>query len=298
MCRKRSVSSMPVPNIDEVCRRAVALPCSPRLLPNLVAALQAETTSAERLETLIMRDPPIAASTLRLANSAYFFNGEPVGSVSEAVFRLGFREVYKLAVGTLASRWLSLPIDGYGWDPAEACRRALIVAAGAEILATGSAGVDKEIAFTAGLTHELGRLAIAFSCAESHDAVMAARAARGSSLEAAESEILGYNHAIVGARIMEMWNFPGELTATARFSGTPADAPSRLLPVVMHVHAARKFSGLIGLCSDDPGSDFIPDEALLGEFGFTGERFEALQPELLEMATRLLREQFACGSVE
>lgn len=286
------VSSAPIPTMDEVCKTAAALPCSPRLLPNLVAALQAETTSAERLEGLIMRDAPLAAATLRLANSAYFLNGQPVTSVSEAVFRLGFREVYKLAVGTLASRWLSLPVDGYGWDPSEACRRALVIASGAGILASDTAMVDKEVAFTAGLTHELGRMAIAYSCGAHYDAVLAERAVCGS-MERAETEVLGYNYASAGSRIMELWNFPADLIASALHSGSPAEAPSKQRSLVMHVHAARQFTAVAGLVQDDSGWEFTPDTAMLANFGFTNERLELLKPEFLELSSRLLREQYS-----
>lgn len=237
-----------------------------------------------------MRDPALGSSTLRLANSAYFTGSQPVGSVSEAVFRLGFREVYKLAVGNLASRWFSAPIDVHGWYPGEACRRALIVASGAAFLASDTAMVDRDVAYTAGLMHELGRLAIAFCCADSYQEVMAARGRCGS-IERAESEVLGFNYPIVGAKIMEEWKFPPDLVAAARFSGAPTEAPAKFRPIVMHVHGARSLTAVAGLCSGDSGWDFIPDTAMLDAHGFTAEHFEAIAPGFIEVTLRLLREQ-------
>ena len=97
---------MPLPNVpklEEVCDKAARLPCSPVLLPRLTKALANEGTTAEELEEIILVDPSLASATLRLANSAFFRSGAECETVSEAILRLGFREIYRLAVTTLGS---------------------------------------------------------------------------------------------------------------------------------------------------------------------------------------------------
>lgn len=65
----------PIPSLDEVCERALRLPCSPTLLPRLVTVLEDVNASAMDIETIIKLDTALAGSTLRLANSAYFVSG-------------------------------------------------------------------------------------------------------------------------------------------------------------------------------------------------------------------------------
>ncbi len=79
------------PTIDQVCERALRLPCSPAILPRLITVLVANDSSADDIADIIKVDAALAAATLRLANSAYFAGGTPSDTVSDAVVRLGQR---------------------------------------------------------------------------------------------------------------------------------------------------------------------------------------------------------------
>ena len=113
---------MKPPTLEQVCAKALRLPCSPLLLPRLISVLAKEDSTAEELESIIRIDPALASSTLRLANSAYFASASAVDSLSEAIFRLGQRETYRLAALSLAGRWMSVEVDGYRWEPGDFCR--------------------------------------------------------------------------------------------------------------------------------------------------------------------------------
>lgn len=103
--------------IDEVCQKALRLPCSPVLLPRIIEVIEKEDVSIEELEKVIRLDPVLASSTLRLANSAYFAaGGNRVESLEEALQRLGLKEIFRLAALSLAYRWMTLDTDGYRWE--------------------------------------------------------------------------------------------------------------------------------------------------------------------------------------
>jgi len=93
------------PSCQQVKESALRLPCSPALLPRLIAIISEPESSAEEIAQLIMVDASLAAATLRLANSAFFSVGEPTSTVAEAVVRLGQRELFRLAALALVSRW-------------------------------------------------------------------------------------------------------------------------------------------------------------------------------------------------
>lgn len=160
------ISTAPfLPTIDDVCLEALRLPCSPALLPRLSDALQNEASSTGDISDIIQIDPALASATLRLANSAYFGGAShAVETVEQAILRLGAKEIYRLAALALVGRWPVTNQSGCEWEPSDFSRHALCSAIATEVLAEISGRVDPQLAYTAGLTHELGKLAIAHSC--------------------------------------------------------------------------------------------------------------------------------------
>jgi HD-like signal output (HDOD) protein len=141
------------PTLDKVCEAALRLPCAPSLLPRLAVALQSDSSSAQEIERLISLDPSLAASTLRLANSAAL-SRRKVETVEEAVFRLGAKEIYRLAALALVSRWES-QLGSLRWNPGDFSRHSLCTAIAAEVLAGTTERLEPQMAYTAGLVCDL-----------------------------------------------------------------------------------------------------------------------------------------------
>ncbi len=287
-----------VPPLEEVCEKAARLPCSPVLLPRLNKALTNEGTTADELEAIILVDPALASATLRLANSAFFRSGSECETVSESILRLGFREIYRLAVTTLGSRWFNQPVEGYGWEPGDFCRHSLCVAVAAEALADESGQVDKELAYTAGLIQGIGKLAIAFACSEFFPAIRDHQKAGNCAWWQSEHEVLGYHQSLVGARLLEIWKFPETLVEVARHSDHPGSIPDRYRTLMAHLHAAKFVATVIGPGVAEDGFLMELDSELLLAQGFDAEKLLLIQPVVLDAVTKLLREQTTHGAVQ
>ncbi|MBK8477534.1 MAG: HDOD domain-containing protein [Opitutaceae bacterium] len=287
-----------VPKLEEVCEKAARLPCSPILLPRLSKALADEGTTAEDLEAIIVVDPALAAATLRLANSAFFRSGTECETVSESIIRLGFREIYRLAVTTLGSRWFNHPVEGYGWEAGDFCRHSLCVAVAAEKIAEESGKVDKEVAYTAGLIQGIGKLAIAFACGEFFPAIRDHQRTANCSWWQAEQAVLGYHQSEVGARLLEIWKFPEALTEVVRHSDHPAAIPAAQRVLMAHLHAAKFVATNLGAGVAEDGFLMELDSELLMEQGFVPDLLIAIQPVVMEAVTKLLRDQVSHGAVK
>ncbi len=277
-----------MPSLDDVCVRALSLPCSPALLPRLAALLERPDTDIEELAGLVGLDPVLASATLRMANSVYFGGGAPVETVNQAVMRLGMRELYRLAALSLASRWMAIEVDGYRWEAGDSCRGSLVCALAAEALAQATGRVDPTLAYTAGLVHEIGKLAIAFSCAESFPAIRARRQESGGSWIEAETRVLGFNHAMVSARLLREWSFPDACVAVAEHNPPDAALPAAYRPLAAHVHAAQHLAAAFGAGQGEDAFLFRLNSGLLEEHGLDGALLERTLPQVLERATRLL----------
>ncbi len=288
------MSTYSPPTLEQVCERALRLPCSPALLPRLISVLMNPDSTADDIAEIIKIDPALAASTLRLANSAYFSGGEPAETVSDAVIRLGQRELYRLAALALVSRWETSSSRG---EPGDFCRHALCTALAAEVLAETSERVDPQTAYTAGLVCDLGKLAIAHACAPFFPAIRTHCASRGGTWSQAEREVLGYTHADVGARLLQAWSFPAVLATATEFCERPADAPPDSLPLLAHLHAGKYVATSFGPGVSEDGFLFELNAPFLVEWGFTPELLQETMAIVHDRAKQRLQDKLAHGAV-
>ncbi len=289
---------MKPPAFDEVCARALQLPCSPTLLPRLTAVLAREDAGADELEAVIRIDPALAGSTLRLANSAFFSAATPVETVGEAILRLGQREIYRLAALSLAGRWMITAADGYRWEAGDFCRHALCRAIAAEHLADHTQLADPGLAYTAGLVGTAGKLAIAYACAPWFGDIRRHQVDHACTWVEAEHAILGYDYPEIGAALLTRWKFPPSLVAAAQFQLRPAQGPADLQPLLATLHAAHYLATSMGIGVSEDGFLIEIDGALLLNFGFTPELLTGALPAVLERAVDLLQDRLLVGALK
>lgn len=288
-------SSLP-PSLAKVCDAALKLPCAPSLLPRLSLALQSDDSSAADIERLISLDASLAASTLRLANSAALGGGK-VTTVEEAVFRLGAKEIYRLAALALVGRWESSAGPGLRWSPGDFSRHALVTAIAAEVLTSTTERLDPQVAYTAGLVCDMGKLALAHGCREFYPAVRACAEQTRCTWEQAERTVLGYHHADAGVRLLKAWNFPPLFVQAVEHQFTPTSAPVETLPLLAHLHAAKYLATSMGPGVMEEGFLGVVHGAFLKEWGFTPETLEAAMPIVLEKASARLGERLNEGAI-
>jgi len=280
--------SHPVIPLPQLVERAKTLPCAPWLLPKLLKQLDDPDSTAEDIEALIKLDSSLASATLQLANSAYFKKSTPCDSFSDAVVLLGFREIYRLATTKIASRWLTNPAKGYGWEPGDLYRHSLTVAVGADLLAKVTGLANPELAYTSGLLHDVGKLAIAFVCADNFEEVRELQSREQCAWRLAEHKLLGYDHTDVASELLKTWNFPANLVQVVQFYSRPGLAEEEHRALVIHVHAAKHLALCLGTGVGEDGFYTEVDEAALRAHNITPDLLESLLPNVLAVTERLL----------
>jgi len=287
------------PTIEEVCTEALRLPCSPSLLPRLSLALQSESSSTDEISKLIQIDPTLASATLRLANSAFFGGaGRAVDSLEQAILRLGAKEIYRLAALALINRWPVHNQAGCQWEPGDFSRHALCTAIATEALAERTGKMDPQIAYTAALVHELGKLAVAHSCGDFFALIRSSQQENKSTWEQAEKTVLGYEHAEVGARLLRAWRFPELMVLAAEYQHRPNQGPASALPLLAHVHAGRYLAASMGPGLSEDGFLFQVNGHFLQEWNFTSELLQETMLVALERASKCLGEKLSHGTLQ
>ncbi len=216
-----------------------------------------ERSAAMDLATVISSDQALTAKLLRLSNSAYYGYSRRIGNVREAVILLGMRTVRSVAIssGIIDSFSVQVPHPMFVKDLFWA--HSVCVGLVAEVIARETRIARPEDAFTAGVLHDVGKLAMMLAepgeFGEVVDLVVNEKMRYGE----AELAVFGVGHEHVGARLAERWKFPDPLSEAIRrhHPERPVPALESLGDIVAVANLACNRAGLA--C----GFDWTADEA-------------------------------------
>ncbi len=182
------------------------LPRAPELAPQLALVARDPKARVKDLAEVVSRDPAVASRVLRIASSVWFASSRRLRSLEEAIARVGVRTLQALVLDTeIAHRFRVHPRSGVSADAL--ARHSFRVARTALRIASDVAPPLAEVAFLAGVVHEVGQLVLAEREPEriGRDRELARR--RGVPLHEIEAERHGVTHATVGAALLHLWSF-------------------------------------------------------------------------------------------
>lgn len=222
---------------EQVVRELRHLPSAPKVLPRLKRLLSDGNSSMIEIVELIRLDPGISARVLQTANSAYYSKGSRCFNVDDAVNRVGYDQVYELVAYAVASQVLVRPLEAYGIEPDHLWNASVACGLAAELLA-GLTGEERDVAYTVGLLHGVGLLAIDDWVLRNHPGVKLAN--QGLPGEACESEraLFGFTQAEAGASLLRYWDFPVTMSEPVRWQYYPRSTAGHQRMACL-LHAAK-----------------------------------------------------------
>lgn len=232
------------------------LPALPQVVTELHRLVADDGSSLEDIARSLSRDLALSAKALRLANCSFFGVPGRIVTIQAAIAYLGLRSVSTLLTAAAVSNCFPR-VKSRHFDVRQYWRHSLGTAIGARELCV-HAGLDRDVGFTAGLLHDLGRLALASAAPNRFDEVFERRAAVDGLLVEAERELLGTDHAEIGASVATRWHFAGQVVDAIRLHHGPA--PSTGPDVVGIVHVANCMVHALDVAGD-PDEIVPPMEA-------------------------------------
>lgn len=232
-----------------VTRDIKGLPTLPTVVARLSALLSDDRASLGDFEKALLPDPALTANVLRLANSAYFGATRKASTAKQAITMLGTKRLFELA--TSASFLAVIPefLPGYGIEARQFWMHCVAVGVFAERLGQRLGKGLPDLAFTAGLLHDIGKLVVGAYIAK-HTPELTAKLGEGrTAFISAEATVLGLDHAEVGGEVAEKWNLPAAIGVAARWHHQPQRAPSGDILVAL-VHCADALAHLLGFGAD------------------------------------------------
>lgn len=174
-----------------------------------------ERTAAMDLATVISSDQALTAKLLRLSNSAYYGYARRISNVREAVILLGMRTVRSVAIASAIIDALRAP-DSEEFDQDLFWAHSVCVGLVAEAVARETRVARPEDAFTAGVLHDVGKLAMMLCEPVLFNDVIDLVVSEGMRYREAEMRVFGVGHEHVGGRLAQRWKFPEPLVASIK----------------------------------------------------------------------------------
>jgi HD-like signal output (HDOD) protein len=234
------------------------------------------------LKQCIENDPALTGKVLRVVNSSLFGLAREVSDLTQALALLGTKPLKLLVLG------FSLPNGLFGGVAAQTLgwywRHTLTKAVAArEISETAWSQLGDE-AFTAGLLQDLGVLLLIQELGPPYLGFLEKVLARGGDLIATETEVLGFDHTMLTARLLSGWGVPESLVEAVRWgadrSGTTSSSPP-LRRLAQIVYLAELVARLVA----DDHADVV------GQLLAVGRRDHDLSPEQIQALVVALEEK-------
>lgn len=209
------------------------LPSLPAVVMELLSSIEQEDIDISVLAKKVSYDQALTAKTLRLANSSTYGLQVKVTTIQQAITFLGFQTTRNLiTAAAITGCFPSGRCEGFH-DKAF-WRHSIATAACARALARRMR-FNQDIAFTAGLLHDIGRLVLVTGHPDAYAQVVAWQAQHGGDWQDAEQAILGIDHVDAGVALADHWNFSSTMRQAIAYHHAPDIHGAGFLAAIVHV---------------------------------------------------------------
>jgi len=193
------------------------MPAFPKSVQRILELARDINCQPKELVMVIEKDPVMTMKLLRILNSAYYSFPSQITSVNQSVVYLGLNTIKNMAISFAAMGVLPKE-NAAGFDVQRYLMHSLTTAALARMLCQkfGKGDTDPADCYIAGLLHDFGKVVFAQFLPVEFKEALSLSGEQATSLHAAEKQIIGADHSLVGAMLVEKWQFPKSLTDTIR----------------------------------------------------------------------------------
>lgn len=232
------------------------LPRPPQSVLRLNALLDSADSGVDEVAEVVEQDMALTVKLFQLVNSAYYGLSRNIQEVREAIAYLGMNTVRNLAVSIEVFRTVSATSAAFEDEIQELHEHANAVAALARQLVLGREQANE--AFVAGLLHDVGLLALISYMPDQYKELKYATEHSRLSLWDLELEVIGANHADLGAYLLDLWGLSFPIVEAVARHHDAMDIPQRKMDathavcVAGQIVTSQKRSLILPFNSDHP----------------------------------------------
>ena len=234
--------------IQSLVSRMRTLPSRPSLYLEVMRELRSPTASAITVGELVEKDLAISTKLIQVVNSAFYGMAQQVTDPAAAVLLLGLETTASLVLSIEAfARFDKVKPIYFSMD--KVWRHSQSVAASAKRIAELLCN-DPEVArnaFTAGLLHDIGKLALALNFEEQYQGAIKLAEKQKIAPSEVEAQVFGATHAETGAYLLSIWGLPLPIVEAVARHHAPARNMEKHFTATTALHLAEQLE-----FSEDP----------------------------------------------
>jgi putative nucleotidyltransferase with HDIG domain len=270
---------MPLPESPEqMISSAPELEALPVVAQRLMALVRDQRTTMDAITELLGTDQALAAAVLRYANSARAMPNRRIGSLREAVVRIGQSALSDVLVRACAGPLLDRGLPPYALPRRVAWRHAATASVASSDLARMLHTAGGEGAGVAGLLHDVGKMVLTSVVPEAAAEAVSISRSRHLPVWQAEELVLGFHHAAVGGALLRSWGLPDTVVDAVAFHHQHQLTSNPLATVVYLADAAAHAVGAVGGGGACPQPTWEPNAA--SALGATSEQMQGFLDNL------------------
>jgi putative nucleotidyltransferase with HDIG domain len=235
-------------DLDALTNAAAGLEPLPVSVTRLAALAAAREPQIDEVVEVVRFDQALSAALLSTANSSWSASRNRVTTVREAVIRLGTGPVLSLALGSAVHTRMAQSVPEYGLREGELWEHSVAALLTAELLTRKAPRRPPPETATAALLHDVGKLVMARFL--DHDLLDMIQLVAGEEFgrRRAEREVLGVDHAELGALVAQTWRLPASLVRGIGYHHSPQLGDD---PICYGVHIADVVAKAVGAGPED-----------------------------------------------
>ncbi len=260
------------------------IPPFPQVALQVLQLAHNDNVQLHQLSDLISSDPAFASEVLTIANSLLYAPRFPANSVLQAIAVLGANNLNGLCLTVGVRGYMGKALN----QPAMRAifRHNLATALVADQVA--SVGfLDRDVAYTCGVMHDIGRLALAVIRPKEYSLPLGAHSGTPTSILKAERELFGWDHCEAGRQLVKDWKLPPEFESIVADHHKPRENNSSWgLPDLINV--CCRMADTAGFPAF-PGCEITPYPELLEELPprERGLFHQTIEPLAFEIARKI-----------
>ena len=220
-----------------------SLPSIPKVYFQIMNALQSPNVSSDEVGGIVATDPGLTAKILQLGNSAFSGSASNLGNPVEAVQFLGVGIIAALALTHQLFASLE-PQKYHDFEVEKLWNHSVqtgMIARSIVRMETRDASLA-ELAFTAGLLHDVGKLILLDKATDSYRVVRQKAKHLKTTLRLVERAEYDVDHADVGGYLLGIWGLPVPLVEAVFYHHEPQRSADLAFGALTAVHVANVFA--------------------------------------------------------
>ena len=216
----KSIQNKPVDSetIEKTIERLLPVP---QIVFNIAQMLSDDNVDINTIAAEIKKDQVLSAKVLRMCNSSYTGLPRKIASVDQAIVFLGSKLLLQMVITAQIENIYHSSDGGYSLCRGGMFHHAVATARLCKALARAQKKINPDIAYTAGLLHDIGKVVLDQYIDKMQPLFYRMIIEHKENSSKVEQDIMGFDHCQAGLMLAENWNLPDVLKDVISFHHAP-----------------------------------------------------------------------------